>query len=218
MQVEIWVDVVCPWCYVGKRRLDKALAAYEHRDDVTVVYRSFELDPAAPPEHSEPLLGHLSTKYGIDAEQVQQMQDRVSGLAAEEGLAYRLDLARTARTFDAHRLIHLAGSIDLQEAMVETLFTAYFTEGARINNAQVLVGLAERAGLPADLAATVLAADEFATDVRADQQLAAQFGTTGVPFTVADRRVAVSGAQPTEVFAQLLSTSRDQAVASDLRT
>ena len=218
MQVEIWADVVCPWCYLGKRRFDNALAGYEHRDDVTVVYRSFELDPSAPPERSEPLLGHLSAKYGIDAAEAQAMQDRVTGLAAEEGLAYRLDLARTARTFDAHRLIHLAGEVGRQDAMVERLFSAYFTQGARINEADVLADLAEQAGLPADRTASVLASDEFTDAVRDDQRTAAHLGISGVPFFVVDRRLGASGAQPTEVLARLLSSARDSGAVANART
>ena len=205
MQIEVWADVVCPWCYLGKRRFDNALAAYERRDEVEVVYRSFELDPAASATRSDPLGVHLSAKYGIDAAQVQAMADRVTGLAAEEGLTYRLDLARTARTFDAHRLIHLAREHDRQEAMTERLFAAYFTEGAVITDAATLVALAEQAGVDGTAARHVLRSDAYTDAVRADERLAAQLGITSVPFFVRDRRVAVSGAQPTDVFAQLLA-------------
>jgi predicted DsbA family dithiol-disulfide isomerase len=204
MQIEVWADVVCPWCYLGKRRFDTALAAYEHRDEVEVVYRSFELDPAAPANRSEPLAAHLSAKYGIDAAQVQEMEDRVTGLAAAEGLTYRLDLARTARTFDAHRLIHLAGAHDRQDAMTERLFAAYFTEGAVITDPDTLVSLAEQVGVDAAAARDMLDGDAYTDAVRADEQAAAQLGITGVPFFVRDRRVGVSGAQPTEVLTQLL--------------
>jgi predicted DsbA family dithiol-disulfide isomerase len=218
MQVEIWADVVCPWCYLGKRRFDNALGAFEHRDDVEVVYRSFELDPSAPADRSEPLLGHLSAKYGIDPAQVQAMQDRVSTLAADEGLSFRLDRARTARTFDAHRLIHLAGELGLAHEMVERLFAAYFTEGATITHAPTLVTLAEQAGIPADHATSVLGSQQYSDAVRADEQDASALGITGVPFFVVDRRLAVSGAQSPQVFAELLSTARYQRVDSDLRT
>lgn len=218
MQVEVWADVVCPWCYLGKRRLDKALATFEHRDEVSVVYRSFELDPTAPPERSEPLLGHLSAKYDMDSAQAQQMVDRVSSLAADEGLHYRLDLARTARTFDAHRLIHLAGELGLQDEMIERLLSAYFTEGARINDAAVLAQIADEAGLPADRVRGVLSSDELGDAVRADQRSAAALGITGVPFFAVDRRLAVSGAQPTEVLSQLLATARDREAVADART
>ena len=205
MQIEVWADVVCPWCYLGKRRFDNALARYERRDEVAVVYRSFELDPDAPADRSEPVLPHLSTRYGIDPAQAQQMQDTVSGLAAAEGLVYRLDLALTARTFDAHRLTHLAKALGVQEAMTERLFAAYFTEGAVVNDVDTLVSLAEQAGIDASAAREVLRTGAYADDVRADEQLAAQLGITGVPFFVRDRRVGVSGAQPNEVFDQLLA-------------
>jgi predicted DsbA family dithiol-disulfide isomerase len=205
MRIEVWADVVCPWCYLGKRRFDNALAAYERRDEVEVVYRSFELDPAASATRSDPLGAHLSAKYGIDAAQVQAMEDRVTGLAAEEGLTYRLDLARTARTFDAHRLIHLAREHDRQDAMTERLFAAYFTEGAVITDAATLVALAEQAGVDGTAARDVLGSDAYTDAVRSDEQVATQLGITGVPFFVRDRRVGVSGAQPTEVLAQLLA-------------
>lgn len=217
MQVEIWADVVCPWCYLGKARLDAALAAIEFRDDVDVVYRSFELDPQAPIDRSEPLLGHLSAKYGVDPAQAQQMQDKVSALAAHEGLHYRLDLARTARTFDAHRLLHLAGDLGTQDTLAERLFAAYFTEGARINEAPVLQLLAEEAGLPTDRAREVLGSDAYTDAVRADEATASALGITGVPFFVVDRRLAASGAQETEVLVDLLTTARDQSLVSDLR-
>jgi len=205
MQIEVWADIVCPWCYLGKRRFDTALARYERRDEVDVVYRSFELDPTAPADRSEPVLAHLSTRYGIDPAQAQQMQDTVSSLAAAEGLKYRLDLARTARTFDAHRLTHLAKAHGVQDAMAERLFAAYFTEGAVITEVDTLVGLAEQVGLEASAAREVLRTGAYADDVRADEKLASQLGITGVPFFVRDRRVGVSGAQPTDVFDQLLA-------------
>lgn len=205
MQIEVWADVVCPWCYLGKRRFDTALAACERRDEVQVVYRSFELDPAAPTERSEPLTAHLSSKYGIDPAQARAMQDRVTALAAQEGLTYRLDLARTARTFDAHRMIHLARTHDRQDAMTERLFAAYFTEGAEITKHDTLVSLAEQAGIDGRAARDVLRSDAYADTVRADEQLAAHLGITGVPFFVRDRQVGVSGAQPTGVLARLLA-------------
>jgi len=217
MRVEIWADVVCPWCYLGKRRFEGALATFEHADDVEVVYRSFELDPSAPAERSEPLLGHLSAKYGISPAQVQAMQDRVSALAADEGLTFHLERARTARTFDAHRLIHLAGDLGLAPQMAERLFAAYFTEGMTITDTSTLVALGEQVGVPAGRATAVLGSTQYADRVRADQQDAAALGITGVPFFVVDRRLAVSGAQPQQSFAELLSTARYQEAASDLR-
>lgn len=204
MRIEIWSDVVCPWCYIGKRRFERALSAFDARDDVEVVYRSFELDPHAPAERADLLTGHLAGKYGVDLTQAQAMQDRVTSLAAVEGLTYRLDLARTARTFDAHRVLHLARKQGVQPAMKERLLRGYFSEGAWVADPDVLVRLAVDVGLLEVDVRDVLSSDAHGAEVRADEQEAAALGIQGVPFFVVDRRLAVSGAQPTEVFTQLL--------------
>jgi predicted DsbA family dithiol-disulfide isomerase len=204
VRIEIWSDVVCPWCYIGKRRFERALSAFDARDDVEVVYRSFELDPHAPAERADLLTGHLAGKYGVDLTQAQAMQDRVTSLAAVEGLTYRLDLARTARTFDAHRVLHLARKQGVQPAMKERLLRGYFSEGAWVADPDVLVRLAVDVGLLEVDVRDVLSSDAHGAEVRADEQEAAALGIQGVPFFVVDRRLAVSGAQPTEVFTQLL--------------
>jgi predicted DsbA family dithiol-disulfide isomerase len=207
--VEIWSDVVCPWCYLGKRRFERALASFDAAAQVEVVFRAFELDPAAPAERSEVLTEHLSQKYGVPLGQAQAMQDRVTALAAEEGLHYRFDLARTARTFDAHRLIALGRAQQRQHAVVERLMAAYFTEGARINESAELARLAVDAGLDVTCVQRVLAGAEHAEEVREDERLAASLGITGVPFFVVDRQLGVSGAQPVEVLAQMLQQGFD---------
>jgi predicted DsbA family dithiol-disulfide isomerase len=202
--VEIWSDVVCPWSYLGKRRFERALDSFEAADQVEVLFRAFELDPAAPADRSEVLTEHLSQKYGVPLAQAQAMQDRVSALAAQEGLLYRFDLARTARTFDAHRLIALGRAQQRQHAVVERLMAAYVTQGVRINETAELVRLGTDAGLDADLVQRTLAGGEYGDDVREDERLAASLGITGVPFFVVDRTLGVSGAQPVEVLAEML--------------
>jgi predicted DsbA family dithiol-disulfide isomerase len=204
MHVEIWSDIACPWCYVGKRRFEAALAAFEHRDDVTVTWRSFELDPTAPRERAVDGATHLAEKYGTSREQAVAMQQRMTDVAAEEGLEFRFDRARAGNTFDAHRLIHLAAAHGMQDAMKERLMRAYLTEGEPIGDPEALARVAIDAGLPEDEVRELLAGDRFGAEVRDDERTAAQFGIHAVPFFVVDRALGASGAQPSEVFAELL--------------
>ena len=204
MRVEIWSDVVCPWCYIGKRRFESALAEFAHRDQVEVVWRSFELDPAAPAERTEGQAQHLSAKYGVSLERAQEMLDTMTTNAAHEGLDFRFDRMRGGSTFDAHRLIHLAAERGLQDAVKERLLLATFTEGEPVADVETLVRLAADAGLDATEAREVLQSDRFADEVRADEQEAQRLGITGVPFFVVDRTYGVSGAQPAEVLREVL--------------
>jgi len=210
VHVEIWSDVVCPWCYIGKRRFETALRRFPHRDDVTVTYRSFELDPGAPPVRSEPPAAHLAAKYGISEAEARSLNDRVTAIAADEGLDYRLDRARSGNTFDAHRLLHLAAARGLQDAVVERFMAAYFSEGEPIGDHDALTRLATEAGLDADEVAAVLAGDAYADAVRADEAQARAFGISGVPFFVVDRTYGVSGAQPADVLLQVLERARSE--------
>src|SRR3954463_4474954 len=204
MHVEIWSDIACPWCYVGKRRFESALAAFEHRDDVTVTWRSFELDPAAPRERAVDGAPHLAEKYGTSREEALAMQQRMTDVAATEGLEFRFDRARGGNTFDAHRLIHLAAEHGAQDAMKERLMRAYLTEGELIGDPAVLARLAAEAGLPADEVAELLAGERFAAEVREDERTAASLGIHAVPFFVVDRAFGASGAQPPEALGELL--------------
>lgn len=204
MQVEIWSDVVCPWCLIGKRRFESALAGFAHRDDVEVRWRSFELDPAAPAERGEPLIEHLASKYGTSVEQAEQMQTHMAAQAAEEGVTFRLDRARPGNTFDAHRVLHLAADRGVQDAVKERLLTAYLCEGEAIGHADVLARLAGEAGLDAEAALEVLSGDAYADEVRADEATARALGISGVPFFVLDRAFGVSGAQPAAVLTDAL--------------
>lgn len=211
MQIEIWSDVVCPWCFIGKRRLETALAGFAHADEVEVVYRSFELDPSAPRHGTERSVDALTRKYGPQAP---QMMAQVDAVAAEEGLAFRQDLTIHGSTVDAHRLLHLAladGGPALQREVKEAFLSAYFEHGRNLSDPVELREVALAAGLPADRVDAVLAGDAHADDVAADVAQARAFGATGVPFFVVDRTYGVSGAQPVEVFTQLIERAWDAA-------
>ncbi|HET8616059.1 MAG TPA: DsbA family oxidoreductase [Actinomycetales bacterium] len=208
MKVEIWSDVVCPWCYIGKRRFEAALERFAHSDDVEVVWHSFELDPTTertgtPGGSTE----RLAEKYGISLDEVRKMQQRVTDAAAGEGLDFQLDRAVPANTVDAHRVIHLAARHGLQGAMKERLLRAHFTEGESVGEADTLVRLAVEVGLDGDDVRSVLAGDELVDDVRRDEAEARALGITGVPFFVIDRTYGVSGAQPSELLLEALQTA-----------
>jgi predicted DsbA family dithiol-disulfide isomerase len=199
MQVEIWSDVVCAWCYIGKRRFEEALDSFAGRADVEVTWRSFELDPEGSPEPI-PLTQLLAEKYDIDGEQAAERHARTTATAAGVGLELHLDRALSGNTFDAHRVIQLARAHGLQAATQERLFGAYFSEGLPISDRDTLVQLAVSVGLAADEVRSMLASDRFAAEVRDDELTAARFGISGVPFFVLDRRIGLSGAQPVEVM------------------
>ena len=196
MKVEIWSDVVCPWCYVGKRRFEAALARFEHADEVEVVWRSFELDPDAPAVREGTSAEHLARKYGMTVAQAEASQARLAGLAAEEGLEYRLAEMRGGNTFDAHRLLHLAAAQGKQGAMKERLLRAYFTEGVAVGDRDELARLAAEVGVEG--AREALDGDAFADAVREDEREARLFGIAAVPFFVVDRYYGIEGAQPAD--------------------
>jgi predicted DsbA family dithiol-disulfide isomerase len=208
VKIEIWSDVVCPWCYIGKRRLEAALAEFPHADDVEITWRSFELDPTAPTVPTESVAEHLGRKYGGGEAGGRQMAARVMAVAAEEGLSFdRYPDARHASTRDAHRLSHLAhedGGPALQGRLEEALFLANFTRADDVSDHDVLAEIAVEAGLPAERVRQVLGSREFAEAVDNDIARAAAYGAGGVPFFVFDQRYGVSGAQPAEVFGQVL--------------
>ena len=200
LTVEIWSDVVCPWCYVGKRRFEKALAAFEHRDEVQLTWRSFELDPNAPPERETGSAEHLASKYGMTVEEAEQKNADMEQLAKSEGLEYHLDRTRGGNSFDAHRLVHLAAEQGRGDEVMERLMRAYFTEGEAIGDPETLVRLAMEMGIDP----RGLLGDAYADAVRADEELARRIGIQGVPFFVLDRRFGVSGAQPAELLLRAL--------------
>jgi len=213
LKVEIWSDIACPWCYVGKRRFEAALAGFEHRDQVEVSWRSFELDPGAPREREGDRVEQLARKYGTSREQAEKMHEQMTAVAAGEGLEFRFDIARSGNSFDAHRLTHLAAAHGRQDAMKERLFRAYLTEGEVIGDPAVLERLGLEVGLPKDELRELLAGDRYAAEVREDEQLAASLAITAVPFFVVDRAIAASGAQPPELLRDLLERAWDQRCA-----
>jgi predicted DsbA family dithiol-disulfide isomerase len=208
MHVEIWSDIACPWCYVGKRRFEAALESFEHRDEVQVTWRSFELDPYAPHEIEVDATTHLAEKYGTTREEAQAMHARMTETAAGEGLEFRFDRARRGNTFDAHRLVHLAADRGRQDAMKERIMRAYLTEGALISDHDTLTRLAVEVGLPAGEVADMLASDGFADAVRDDERTAQQLGIHAVPFFVVDRAIGASGAHPAPALLELLRQAR----------
>jgi len=204
VEVEIWSDIACPWCYIGKRRFEAAMAQFEHAEEVRLTWRSFELDPTAPADTPGDAVALLAQKYGVSLEQARQMHQRVTDVAAGEGLEYHLDEARRGSTFDGHRIIHLAREHGLQDEMKERLLRARLSEGKLVSDPETLVELAHEVGLPEAEVRDVLASDRFAAEVREDEQIANRFGITGVPMFVVDRELGASGAQPAELLLSLL--------------
>ena len=204
MQVEIWSDVVCPWCYLGKRHFEQALERFPHRGEVEVVYRSFELDPSAPPGVTVPTVEALASKYGLGLEQAREAQRQMERRAARAGLTFRMEDLRSGNTRDAHRLLQLARARGRQAELAERLHRAYFTDQASIFDHPSLAGLAADVGLDRDEALAVLASGEYGEAVEADEEVARSFGVSGVPFFVIDRRYGISGAQPAETIAAVL--------------
>lgn len=200
MIIEIWSDIACPWCYIGKVRFERALDAYEEKDAVSVKWRSFELAPQAPRVSPGTTTEHLMAKYGRSREQIREMMANVTAVAAQEGLAYRLEEAVAANTFDAHRLIHFADAAGVGHAMTTLLMQAYQCDAADVSDHATLVRYAQACGLDATEVQRMLAGDEFADAVRADQARGRRLGVQGVPFFVIDETHGVSGAQPTEFF------------------
>ena len=215
MLIEIWSDVVCPWCYVGKRRFETALAGFAKRDEVEVVWRAFELDPhattPAPGDEGADYAERLAAKYGTTRDGAQQMLDSMTATAATEGLDFRFERAHAANTFAAHQVLHLALERGVQDAVKERLMRAYFTEGEPVGDRDTLVRLAAEAGLEAAEVEKALDTEEYAAAVRADEEQARAYGISGVPFYVVDGRYGVSGAQPAEQLLAVLDTAWSEA-------
>jgi predicted DsbA family dithiol-disulfide isomerase len=202
LPIEVWSDIACPWCYIGKRRLETALERSSRRDAFDVVWRAFELDPRAPrvSDPNESQAQRLAKKYGRSVEEAEGMIARVRDLARVEGLAFDFDRIRPGNTFDGHRVVELGRERGIQGAVVERLFRGYFCEGEMIGEHATLVRLGAEAGLPAAEVQARLASEDGADRVRADEREAEELGVRGVPFFVIDRRYAVSGAQPAELL------------------
>jgi predicted DsbA family dithiol-disulfide isomerase len=204
MRVDIWSDVICPWCYVGKARFEKALGSFAHRDEVEVVYHSFELDPSSPRGQRESNLAMLSTKFGKSPAEALAMDDQVGSLARAEGLGF--DSGRpVGNTFDVHRVLHLGLDRGVQHALLGAVNEAYFAQARDVFDRGVLSEVAAGAGLDADEVGKVLDGEAYVDEVRQDELQARQIGIGGVPFFVFDMALGASGAQPAELFASALN-------------
>ncbi|WP_222840625.1 DsbA family oxidoreductase [Hymenobacter puniceus] len=209
--VEIWSDIACPFCYIGKRRLENALANFPHRDAIEVQWRSFELDTEANPQPGEGMYKRLAAKYGNTEQWARQMSANMTEMAAGEGLAFDFDHLVPANTLRAHRLVHLAQQHGRQDAAKERLFKAYLEEGRDINDVATLQQLAADLQLPAEEVTQVLLSEAFTQEVRHDEYQARQIGVRGVPYFVFDNKYAVSGAQPTALFEEVLAKVWEEA-------
>jgi predicted DsbA family dithiol-disulfide isomerase len=204
MRIEIWSDLVCPWCYLGKRRLEKALEGFPHRAEVEVAHRAFELDPSRPRGETQDRIESLARKYGLTLQRARTLEEEMERRAAGDGLTYRLLGGEVGNTFDAHRVVHLGRAAGREDAVLERLYRAHFTEQRSIFDPAALAALAGEAGLAPDVVREALAGDAAAEAVRREEQAARELGVTGVPFFLLEGRHAVSGAQPVEVFAAAL--------------
>ncbi len=206
IKIDVWSDIACPWCYIGKRNLETGLAATAADDDaprVEVTFHSYELSPDTPVDFDGDEVAFLSGHKGMPADRVREMLERVTGVAAEAGLEYRFDLLKHTNTVKAHELLHFAKSQGRQHEMAERLMSAYFSEGRHVGRIDDLVDLAAETGLDADATRAALETGRHLADVDADKAQAAAYGIQGVPFFVIDGKYGVSGAQPAEAFTQI---------------
>ena len=205
MIIDVWSDVVCPWCFIGKRRLEKALEQFEHKDEITVRHRAFELAPDAT--QTMPTSKLLAEKYRISPEDVKAMQANVCAIADGEGLCYNLDETLSGNTFDAHRLLLWAATLGKQDELLEAMYSNYFEKSLPLFSHLDLCSVAESVGIASVDVINILESDQFKSEAIADRELAAQLGATGVPFFVVDMKYAISGAQPLEAFIETINTA-----------
>ncbi len=210
MRVEIWADVVCPWCYIGKRRFEEALELFRYRDDVEVVWRSYQLDAKAPSGGNQTTADYLAERFNISHDQALATIAKVTAVAATVGLEFHLDEAKRANTFDAHRLLHLATKEGRQGELHEALLRAHFMERKAIGDHDTLVQIAESVDIDPELARSALENNLYADEVHIEQQTAAELGVRGVPFFVVDRKYAISGAQSSDVFLDVLQQAWEE--------
>ncbi|MCX6440118.1 MAG: DsbA family oxidoreductase [Actinobacteria bacterium] len=205
MIIDVWSDVVCPWCFIGKRRLESALAQFEHKEEIVIRHRAFQLQPDAAA--TVPTGKHLAEKYGVSTEQVKEMQANVCAVADGEGLCYNLDETLSGNTLDAHRALLWAATIGKQDQLLEAMYSGYFENSAPLFSHQDICVMAESIGIPSSDVMQVLESDQFHSEVIADRDLAAQLGATGVPFFVFDMKFGISGAQPLEHFIETFNSA-----------
>ena len=205
MIIDVWSDVVCPWCFIGKRRLEKALAGFDHKDEIVIRHRAFQLQPDA--KEVVPTGKHLADKYRVSEDQVREMQANVCAVADGEGLCYNLDDTLSGNTFDAHRVLLYAASIGKQDALLEAMYSSYFEKSLPLFSHQDICSVAESVGISAVDVMKVLESDQYTNEVLADRDLASQLGATGVPFFVVDMKYGISGAQPLEAFVETINAA-----------
>ena len=207
LRVDVWSDIACPWCYIGKRHLEAALKELPGAAEVEIQWRAFELDPGAPAERERGVTyaQRIARKYGCTETEADGMVERMVDVAREDGLDFHFERVRSGNMFDAHRVIHLAHERGVQDAVKERFLLAYMTEGALMSDAQTLVRLGAEAGLDAEEVRATLASDRYACEVRADEQDAKELDITGVPFFVVDGKYAISGAHPAAVLLKALT-------------
>ncbi|MEI6487428.1 MAG: DsbA family oxidoreductase [Bacteroidota bacterium] len=205
MKVEIWSDVMCPFCYIGKRKFEAALKQFDHREEVEIEWKSFQLDPSIVTDASKTIHEFLAERKGFSLEQAKQMNERVTKLAEKVGLEYRFDKAVVANSFDAHRFSHLAKQFKLQDEAEEALFKAYFTDGKNTADVDTLCQIGENIGIDKEKVRAMLDSEQYMQEVNEDMEVARMIGVTGVPFFVFDRKYAISGAQESETFLELMN-------------
>lgn len=205
MIIDVWSDVVCPWCFIGKRRLEKALSGFEHKDEIIIRHRAFQLQPDA--QEVVPTGKHLAEKYRVSPDQVKEMQANVCAIADGEGLCYNLDDTLSGNTFDAHRVLLYAATIGKQDQLLEAMYSSYFENSLPLFSHQDICAVAESVGIPAVDVMNVLESDQFKNEVLADRDMATQLGATGVPFFVVDMKYGISGAQPLEAFVETINAA-----------
>ena len=215
MKVEIWSDVMCPFCYIGKRKFENALAQFPQKENVAIEWKSFQLNPELVNNSGQNIHEYLAERKGMTLSHAKQLNEQVTGMAAEVGLEYNFDKAIVANSFDAHRFAHLAGKYGLGDAAEESLFKAYFTEGKDISDREVLTQLGAGIGLDPEEVRNTLSGNTYAREVQQDIAEAAALGARGVPFFVIDRKYAVSGAQPEEIFLKALQQSFNEQATTD---
>lgn len=204
MRVEIWSDIVCPFCYIGKRKFENALKDFKAKDNVEIIWKSFQLDPDVVPITGQSVDQYLANRKGVSVEKGKEMNDSMSNIASEVGLEYNLNTAVVNNTMNAHRLLHLAKQHGVQNDAKEALFKAYYTDSKNIGDNETLIDIGKIVGLDPTAIRSMLESDLYINEVREDQYEAQQIGVQGVPFFVFNNKYAVSGAQPTDVFTEVL--------------
>ena len=204
LKVQIWSDIMCPFCYIGKRRIEEALQNFEHKENVEIEWKSYQLDASFVASPEDNMVEHLAEKYRKESDWAQNMLDNMTENAKAAGLDFHFEKAVLANSFNAHRLLHLAKKYNLANDLEELLFKAYLTEGKNVNDLDTLSKLGIEVGLDAEAIAQVLNSDTYGAEVQQDQEEANAIGVQGVPFFVLDNKYAISGAQPATAFLETL--------------